>query len=77
MESSSETLVTSYGFIVHDIGIDVPPREFVQKALELKPDIIGLSGLLTSSFASMKDTIRLFRQQTDLTIAEIPIVIAG
>ena len=72
-----QTLVTSYGFVVHDIGVDIPPGEFVQKAIEIKPDIIGLSGLLTSSFESMKKTIQLFRNHSDPAITNLPIVIGG
>ncbi|MCS6906434.1 MAG: B12-binding domain-containing protein, partial [Anaerolineales bacterium] len=39
-------LLTSYGFTVHDLGVDVPPSEFLRQALARHPDIIGLSGLL-------------------------------
>lgn len=45
------------GFEVYDIGIDVRPEKFVEKIKEIKPDIVGLSGLLTLAYASMKRTI--------------------
>ncbi len=72
-----QTLVTSYGFTVHDIGIDISPQEFIKKAYEYHPDIIGLSGLLTSSYESMRETIHLFRTQDNATISNLPIVIGG
>ncbi len=45
------------GFEVHDLGVDVPPDRFVEKIREVKPDIVGLSGLLTVAFQAMKDTV--------------------
>ena len=40
-------MLRSYGFAVHDLGVDVAPAEVASQALELQPDIVGLSGLLT------------------------------
>jgi methanogenic corrinoid protein MtbC1 len=45
------------GYEVHDLGIDVPIEKFVAAVDELKPQVIGLSGLLTLAFDSMKATI--------------------
>lgn len=70
-------LLSSYGFTVHDLGVDVPPSEFLKMALQTRPDIIGLSGLLTSSFDSMKETVRLIRTSAERKIAGISIVIGG
>lgn len=70
-------LLTAYGFTVHDLGVDVPPDEFLRKAVELYPDVIALSGLLTSSFESMKETIDLIRTQGGKDASNIPIVIGG
>jgi methanogenic corrinoid protein MtbC1 len=45
------------GYEVHDLGIDTPVERFVSAIHEFKPQIIGLSGLLTLAFDSMKDTV--------------------
>jgi 5-methyltetrahydrofolate--homocysteine methyltransferase len=45
------------GYDVHDLGIDVPIERFVAAIDELHPQVIGLSGLLTLAFDSMKATI--------------------
>ena len=50
-------LLTCHKFTVHDIGVDVLPEEFLRKANEIQPDIIGLSGLITSAYDSMRETI--------------------
>jgi len=70
-------LLTGYGFTVHDLGVDVPPVEFLNSALILHPDIIGLSGLLTSSYDSMRETVQVLRSTTDLKVASTPIVLGG
>ena len=45
------------GFEVHDLGIDIAPKKFVQAIEELEPEVVGLSGFLTLAFNSMKDTV--------------------
>lgn len=45
------------GYEIIDLGVDVPPEEFVKKTTELKPDVVGLSALLTTTMPSMKTTI--------------------
>ena len=70
-------LLRCYGFTVHDLGVDVPPSEFLAQASVLKPDIIGLSGLLTLSYDSMRETIHLLRNSASSDLASIPIIIGG
>lgn len=45
------------GYEIIDLGVDVPAEEFVKKATELKPDIIGMSALLTTTMQSMRTTL--------------------
>ena len=49
------------GFEVYDLGVDVPAQKFIEKAEETQAKIIGLSGLLTLAFESMKETIEVIR----------------
>lgn len=50
------------GFEVCDIGINVPPNEFVEKIKDLKPQVVGLSGLLTLAYDSIKNTIQAIEE---------------
>ncbi|SJZ70571.1 cobalamin B12-binding domain-containing protein [Selenihalanaerobacter shriftii] len=45
------------GFEVHDIGVDAPIQKFIDKIEEVDPDIVALSGFLTTVFDKMKETI--------------------
>ncbi|ATW27284.1 cobalamin B12-binding domain-containing protein [Candidatus Formimonas warabiya] len=45
------------GFEVIDLGVDVPIEKFVEKIKEVNPDIVGLSGFLTITFDTMKETV--------------------
>jgi 5-methyltetrahydrofolate--homocysteine methyltransferase len=45
------------GFDVKDIGIDVPPEKFVEAIKEFGPKVVGMSGLLTLAYDSMKETV--------------------
>jgi len=70
-------LLSCYGFTVIDLGVDVPPADFAQKAIEIKPDIVGLSGLITASFEMMKETITALREQAAAHQVSFPIMIGG
>lgn len=45
------------GFEVHDLGIDIPAQNFVDKVKETGASVVALSGFLTLAFDSMKETI--------------------
>lgn len=47
------------GFEVLDIGRDIPSTDFVDKAIDEEVDIIGLSGLLTTSLPMMREVIQM------------------
>lgn len=66
-------LLSCYGFTVLDIGIDAPPGDFLAKAKEIKPHIVGLSCLLNSSYPPMRTTIELLRSE----IRPVPSFIIG
>ncbi len=46
------------GFEVKDLGVDVPEERFVQAIKEVKAEVVGLSGLLTTTYDSIKSTIK-------------------
>lgn len=56
-----KTLLENYGFRVYDLGRDVPARAIVDKAKEVGAEVVGLSALMTTTVASMKDTIELLK----------------
>ena len=45
------------GFEVQDLGVDVPPEEFVAAIRHTQPQIVGMSALLTTVFESFKNTV--------------------
>jgi dimethylamine corrinoid protein len=51
------SMIEAEGFEVVDLGIDVPPEEFVAKTKEIHPQIIAMSGVLTLALESMKKTV--------------------
>lgn len=71
------TMMSCHGFTVTDLGVDVKPELFLESTRKIKPDILGLSGLLTISYDAMRQTIRLIRQSNDTNVAQIPAIIGG
>ena len=70
-------LLACYGFTVIDLGVDVPAEDFAQKAIEISPDIVGLSGLITASFEKMKETVTVLREKAAAANVTFPILIGG
>ncbi len=50
-------VLRSRGFDVIDLGVDVPEEQFVSAVREHKPDILGMSCLITTTMVGMKDVI--------------------
>lgn len=56
-------IMESGGMVVEDLGIDVSPEKFVEAVKEKKPDIVGMSALLTTTMLAMKDTIEVLEEE--------------
>ena len=61
------------GYDIIDMGVMVPAEDIVQKALECRPDIIGLSGLITPSLAEMVNVASALREAG----ISVPLLIGG
>jgi len=57
-----KTMLQAAGFTVYDLGSNVPIRQFVEKAEEVKADIIAASAILTTTMAYMPDLIALLQE---------------
>ncbi len=56
-------LLEGNGFEVIDLGVDVKAEAFAQAIGEHKPDILGMSALLTTTMLNMGRTIDLLREK--------------
>jgi methylmalonyl-CoA mutase cobalamin-binding domain/chain len=56
------TLLTAAGFEVYDLGVDVKTNMFIDKLVRTNAPILGMSGLLTPSFQSMKQTVDALKE---------------
>lgn len=50
------------GFEVHDLGEDVPPRDFLDKARELGADVVGMSALISLAVSKMAETVTMLKE---------------
>ena len=56
-----KTILENYGYTVIDLGKDVPPEKVVEAAREHQVKLVGLSALMTTTVASMEETISQIR----------------
>ncbi len=54
-------LLENYGYRVHDLGRDVPPSVIVDKVVETRAPLVGLSALMTTTVGAMEETIKELR----------------
>jgi corrinoid protein of di/trimethylamine methyltransferase len=50
-------MLSADGFEVHDLGVDVPPERFVDKAREVNADIVAVSALLTTTMTGQRAVV--------------------
>lgn len=55
-------LLEANGFQVRDIGINQKPSKFIEAIKEFQPKVVGMSGLLTLAFDSMKKTVQAIEE---------------
>ena len=57
------TMLTVEGFDVIDLGVDIPVETFIKKTKQEKPDIIGMSALMTITMLKMADVIKALKKE--------------
>lgn len=58
-----KTILENYGYTVIDLGKDVPPQKVVEAVKENNVRLVGLSALMTTTVASMEETIKALRKE--------------
>lgn len=71
-------MLESGGLIVHDLGVDIPPEEFVSQIKEKNASVVCLSALLTTTMPMLEETIRAIeesglRDQVKIMIGGAPV----
>lgn len=58
------TMLRGVGFEVRDLGVNVSRDKFYQEVAEFKPDVLGLSALLTTTMMEMKAIIQGLQERS-------------
>ncbi len=69
------SMLTAAGFEVHNLGVNVPTDTFVDKVRELKPHILGLSALLTTTMPEQEAVIKALEKEG--LRQEVKVVVGG
>ena len=69
------TMLSSAGFKVFDLGVDVPVMKVVEKAREVNADIVAMSALLTTTMVHQRDVIEALE---DIGIrSKVKVIVGG
>jgi 5-methyltetrahydrofolate--homocysteine methyltransferase len=69
------TFLRGSGFEVFDLGLNVPIQQFIDEVHEKKPDILGLSALLTTTMPVMGKVIQAL-SESELR-SSVKVIIGG
>ncbi|MBI4306745.1 MAG: cobalamin B12-binding domain-containing protein, partial [Chloroflexi bacterium] len=66
------------GFVVHDLGVDTKPQQFIDAVVQHKAQLVGMSALLTTTMPNMGKTIQAFedaglRDQVKIMVGGAPV----
>ena len=66
------------GFLVHDLGVDTKPDDFIDAVMEHDAAIVGMSALLTTTMPNMGTTIEAFddagmREEVKIMVGGAPV----
>jgi methanogenic corrinoid protein MtbC1 len=70
-------LLDADGFTIVDLGVNVSPGQIAETVERERPDVLGLSCLLTSGYEALRETIALVRGQSTSWHQHLPIVLGG
>lgn len=56
------TMLTASGFVVHDLGVDVPTEKFVATVRDTGANLVGLSALLTTTMSVQRKVIEALKE---------------
>jgi len=68
-----DIILSNNGYTVHNLGIKIPINTIVEKYNEIKPDAIGLSGLLVKSVNVMEENLNELNEQD----IDVPMILGG
>jgi 5-methyltetrahydrofolate--homocysteine methyltransferase len=69
-----DIILTNNGYEVHNLGIKISIADMIDKALEVRADAIGMSGLLVKSTLIMRDNLEELNTRE---LADIPVLLGG
>jgi methanogenic corrinoid protein MtbC1 len=70
-------LLECHGFTVLDLGVDVPPEDFVRAESDFKPHLIAASALITESFGHLRELVQLFEDSSRHRSDPRPFILIG
>jgi methanogenic corrinoid protein MtbC1 len=70
-------LLDADGYTMVDLGVNVPPEEVAKAVQRERPNVLGLSCLLTAGYESLRQTIDLVRDRSSAWHPHLPIIVGG
>ncbi len=70
-------LLECHGFSVMDLGVDVPPADFIAAEAKFRPCLVAASALVTESFHHLRELVEMFDETVHQSPQRRPIILIG
>lgn len=68
-----KSLLENYGYLVEDLGINIPAKTVAKRMQKGDINMVGLSALMTTTLPAMEETVRLIKER----YPDIPVILGG
>jgi len=70
-------VLVSHGFAVHDLGVDVAPEVFLAETIQLQPDLVGISILISTSYPALTRAVTHLKTMVPAGFKRPGIIVGG
>lgn len=70
-------VLQSHGFVIHDLGVDVAPEQFLAKTIQLQPDLVAISIVIRTCYAALSRAVAQIKTMIPTGFKRPGIIIGG
>lgn len=70
-------VLQSHGFVIHDLGVDVAPEQFLAKTIQIQPDLVAISILIRTCYQALSRAVTQIKTMIPAGFKRPGIIIGG
>jgi Predicted cobalamin binding protein len=70
-------VLQSHGFVIHDLGVDVAPEQFLAKSIQIQPDLVAISILIRTCYPALSRAVNQIKTMIPAGFKRPGVIIGG